>query len=585
MATAPRTRYAFDDVVVDAENYRVYKAGELRPIGPRAFDLLLDLVAHPGRVVSKQELFDRVWSGIAVTDNALTRAVKDLRWAIGDRAQAPKYIETAPRRGYRFIADARELSAERRVTVVVLGFDDLSTVPEAYMADGLAEELAAELGRVSPERLTAIGRTSAVSGRATRPWSEIGRQLDVDYVVRGSIRRERGRVRASVQLARGADDALEWIDTVDVDGVSVQRVPSSLAEAIAARVRVQLSQPPAATATRPIDPDAHAALLEGRHFLRQRTAESMVKALAAFERAVAIEPTFARAYVGAAHSHAFTLMGAARKTSALARARALVTRALALDDRLAEAHAVLALLQSADWRSADAERSLRWAIALDPNEPTARHWLAMFPLAASGRYEEALDELRRARRLDPLSLIISADIAGVYCMTRQFDRAIAQCTESLHLDPNFARAHVYLGWARLALGHHDAAVVALETASRLDRSPWTTAWLGHVYAAAGRTSQATQVLQAFLDMKETGPSERPFYVGLVYAGLGDLDHSLAWLERAVAERSLWVAGLEAFPALDPLRSNRRFRVLARRIREAAWPESTVRRGAAGPATT
>jgi TolB-like protein/tetratricopeptide (TPR) repeat protein len=443
------------------------------------------------------------------------------------------------------------------------------------MADGLAEELAAELGRACPDRLIVIGRASAASvRRGGRPWPEVSRQLDVDYVVRGSVRRSGGRVRASVQLARGADEGLAWTVTVDVDGAGVQQVQQGLAGAIADRVRVRLSERPAATPPQSIDADAHAALLEGRHFLRQRTASSMVKARAAFERALAIEPRFARAYVGAAHSHAFALAGMGPRNEALARAQALVDRALSLDDRLAEAHAVLGVLQSAGWCPADAERSFRWAIALDPSEPSARHWLAMFPLVMSGRYEEALEELRRARRLDPLSLIIGADIGGVYCMTRQFERAITQCTACLHLDANFARAHVYLGWARLALGRHDAAVVALETAARLDRSPWTMAWLGHAYGTAGRADEARAVLRDLADGADTGPGERPFFVGVVHAGIGQVDDALRSFERAVAERSFWVACLEALPTLDGLRSDARFQTLARCIRLAAWPDST-----------
>jgi DNA-binding winged helix-turn-helix (wHTH) protein len=149
-------RYIFDDVVVDAENYRVYKAGELRPIGPRAFDLLLDLLAHRDRVLDKQELLDRVWRGVAVTDNALTRAVKDLRRAIGDRARSPKYIATASRRGYRFVAEVREASRVRPITLMILPFDDLSAEPEVVQTDGLVDELTGQLRRANPDQLRAV---------------------------------------------------------------------------------------------------------------------------------------------------------------------------------------------------------------------------------------------------------------------------------------------------------------------------------------------------------------------------------------------------------------------------------------------
>jgi tetratricopeptide (TPR) repeat protein len=270
--------------------------------------------------------------------------------------------------------------------------------------------------------------------------------------------------------------------------------------------------------------------------------------------------------VGVAHSHLYYVMGHGPTTAALASARAAIDRALALDDRLAEAHSVLAVLQSADWQFAEAERSLRWAIALNPNEPSPRHWLAMFPLLVAGRFEEALDSLHRAHRLDPLSLIINADIGGVLCMTGQHERAITQCTESLRLDPHFARAHVYLGWARAALGRHDAAVVALETAARIDRTPWTRAWLGHGYGTAGRTEAATAVLREFLEAPEARRQDLRFFIAVVYAGLGDRDTALAWLARAVDERSFWAAGLGALPAFTGLRADPRFAALVERIR-------------------
>jgi tetratricopeptide (TPR) repeat protein len=404
-----------------------------------------------------------------------------------------------------------------------------------------------------------------------KPLADMARDLDVDHIVRGSVRRDERRVQVTVHLARPPDEDPQWSATFEADAPGLLEVQQRLATAIARQVQVQLVHDAGAPAPRPVDPAAHAALLEGRHFLQKRTADSVRKALAAFEGAVAREPDLARAHVGLAHCHAFHLMGHGSKAEALARARAAVDRALALDDRLAEAHTVLAVLQCADWQFAAAERSFRWAIALDPNAPGARHWLAMFPLVASGRFEEALAELRRARRLDPLSLIISADIAGVYCMTRQFERAVTQCTASLHLEPAFARAHVYLGWARVGLGRHDAAVIALETAARLDVTPWTRAWLGHAYGAAGRAADARGILRGFLEGPDADRGESPFFAGVVATGLGDADQALASFERAVDQRSLWVATLAALPPLDGLRGDRRFDALLQRIREAAWP--------------
>lgn len=564
------TRLAFDDVVVDAENYRVYKAGELRPIGPRAFDLLLYFLSHRGRVITKEELVERVWHGVAVTDNALTRAVKDLRRVTGDDARTPKHVETVSRRGYRFVADVHEMAASASVTLLVLPFDDLSAAPTPYLTEGLAEELIAQIGRADPDRLAVIGPTSArTAQREGRTTGDVGRDLGADYVIQGSVRRDDRRAQVTVQLAQVHDDTPQWTGVFDAEGSGLSNIQHSLAAAITAQIQAQITQEPGSPA-RPADPIAHAALLEGRYFFRQRTVDSVQKALASFERALAVQPDYPRALVGVARCLAFHLMGHPHRVDSLRQARQAVTRALDLDDRLAEAHSVLAVLQCADWRFADAERSLRWAVALDPNDPEARHWLAMFPLVASERFDEAIEELWRAHRLDPLSLIISADIAGVYCMTRQFDRAVTQCTECLRLDPRFARAHTYLGWARIGLGRHEAAVIALETAARLDTSPWTQAWLGHAYAVAGRESDARAVLTDLRDAPIVGGDEHPFFEGVVYAGLRDADNALASFTEAVNRRSFWIAAIGALPALDGLRLDPRFGGLLERIGAEAW---------------
>jgi tetratricopeptide (TPR) repeat protein len=420
--------------------------------------------------------------------------------------------------------------------------------------------------------MTVIGRASAAAaGALDRPWPEVGRELGVDYVVQGSVRRDERRAQVSIRVGRVADGQIVSTRPFDAELDDAVGVESRLAESISAEVRVQLADRPGEPPARPVDPDAQAALLEGRHFLRQRTAAGVEQARTAFERAIARAPGFARAYVGLAQTHANFMMGTRLASEARTQARAAVAQALALDDRLAEAHAMLAVLQCADWQFAEAERSLRWAVALDPVDSSARHWLAMFPLVVSGRYEEALVQLRRAKQLDPLSLIINADIGGVYLMTRQFDRAVTQCTESLRLDPHFARAHLYLGMARAALGRHDAAIVALETAHRLDRTPWTRAWLGHAYGTAGRTSDAEALLNSLVSDLDVSEGESPFLVGVVHAGLGKVDEALAWFDRAMVTRSFWVTTLGAFPAFDALRADPRFGGLLDRIRDSAWP--------------
>jgi TolB-like protein/tetratricopeptide (TPR) repeat protein len=563
-------RYEFDDVVVDPDNYRIYKGGILRPIGPRAFDLLLDLLVNAGRAVDKQELFDRVWKGATVTDNALTRAVRQLRQVIGDRARAPRYIETVARRGYRFAAAARCVPKSSTVRLAVLPFEDLSPTPDECFTDGLVEELITQLGQANPEQLAVTARGSATSYQASsKNLTAIGRELAVDYVLQGSVRRTGTRARLSVQLARVSDGSVSWSTSYDVEARDSLCLQENVAEHVTRQIHIRLARSGQTAQRESVDPEAHAAFLRARYFLGKRTADGLRRATEAFEEAAMRAPNMARAHVGLAQCHASSLAGLNPHGSGnVGLARAAVARALEVDNHLADAHALLGLLHAAAWDFAAAERSLRWAIALDPNDPGPRHWLAMFPLVVAGRFDEALEELTRARRLDPLSLIVHADMAAVFYLNREFDRAIAQCGTTLDLDPYFARAHLYRGLAWAATGHAKKASAAIRTAYQIDDSPWTLAWLGYARAIAGERVKAADILRRQLRRIESGRGGASHLVALVYAGLGEIGAAVTWFERAFAERSIWLPSVEHFAAFDGLRHDRRFEHLLRRVRAA-----------------
>lgn len=323
-------RYEFDDVVVDPDNYRVYKSGTLRPIGPRAFDLLLDLLGNAGRAVDKQELFDRVWKGAAVTDNALTRAVRQVRQVIGDRAQAPRYIETVARRGYRFAASARCVPKSPTVRVAVLPFEDLSPTPDECFTGGLVEELITQLGQANPEHLAVIARASAMSyPTSLKGVAEIGKGLAVDYALEGSVRRAGTRVRVSVQLVRVSDEFVVWSTSYDVEVPDSLRLQESVAEAITRQIQIRLDRSSRAASRDAVDPEAHAAFLKGRYFWSKRTADGLRRAIEAFQEAAMRAPKMARAHVGLAQCHASSLAGLhPHRSGAEALARAAVARAV-----------------------------------------------------------------------------------------------------------------------------------------------------------------------------------------------------------------------------------------------------------------
>jgi serine/threonine-protein kinase len=245
-------------------------------------------------------------------------------------------------------------------------------------------------------------------------------------------------------------------------------------------------------------------------------------------------------------------------------ARAAVRRSLELDDSLSEAHATLGALESLDSNLQAAEKAFRRAITLDPNDPTAHHWYAMHCLVDLGRFDDALVELRAAQALDPLALIVLADVAAVLYLMREPGRALEQCRRVLALDPSFARAHVYGGLVHAERGNFGEAVSAFETASRFDGSPWTTGWLGYGCGKAGRRAEAERVLADLRRMSQSG-IEVAFQEALVQTGLGEREQALESLERALTERSLGFSVARYFPVFDDMRDDRRFQRLVARI--------------------
>ncbi len=546
-------------MLVDRRNYSVVRGGEGKAIGPRAFDVLVDLLDHAGRVVEKAELIERVWQGAAVTDNALTRAIREIREAIGDAAGKPRYVETVARRGYRVIAPVRCIVAQARTMVAVLPFADLSRAPEDFFCDGLTEELITQIARINTERLGVVARTSAMAYKATRKSAgAIARELGVDYLIEGSVRREGGRVRISAQLIDARDERHVWADSYEERVGDLLRIQARTAEAVARAIRIEL--PAAGGWTRepgPIDPDAYTAYLRGRYLWNRRTAASTREAIVEFQRATEGAPAFAPAHAGLARSCASYFVGVLPRRVAEPMARAAAARALELDDRLAEGYAVLAGLESIDGHPSEAERLFRRALMLDPNDASIHHQFAMLCLVVQGRFDQALDELRAAQTLDPLALIVSSDVAVVHYCRRDAARALDQCRQVQRLDPTFARAHVYAGWVHAFVGALDEAVEEFEAARRFDDSPWTTGWLGYGYGRAGRVQEAGQVLGELRELASLG-QEVAFYEAAVHLGLDDREQSLACLDRARGERALAFEAARYLPMFDEIRGDPRF---------------------------
>jgi TolB-like protein/DNA-binding winged helix-turn-helix (wHTH) protein/Tfp pilus assembly protein PilF len=612
-------------------------ARELRKHGVRIrlpgqpFCVLSILLESPGQVVSRDEMRDKLWGSGTFVDHerSLNSAIRKLRAVLGDSQESPRYIETVPRLGYRFIAPVEEISSSgetphtgppeppssvaaaivaalsdrhwslilgipavlltllagyfmwsrarvgpqpssERLMLAVLPFENLTGDPaQDYLSDGLTEEMIGQLGRLDPEHLGVIARTSVMHYKhTTEQVGKIGRELGVQYMLEGSVRREADRVRVTAQLVQMKDQTHIWSRQYDRELKSLLSLQGEIAQEAADEIEVTLGRGHQAWAANrklasPSSYQAYDLYLKGRYFWNKRTQDGFQQAADYFQQSIANDPNYARAYAGLADT--FALMSSwsyVPQTEAIPKARAAALRALQLDDGLAEAHTSLALIAENydyDWQSA--EKEYRRAIQLDPQYATAHHWYAEC-LSFQGRFPEALEESERARQLDPLSLIIATDHAAILYFARQYDRAIEQFRAVLAMEPNFARAHMVI-YAYVEKGMFPEALAETDSWRHSDGSP-VSELEAYVYGRWGKRQQAERALAQWKRRSLVQPVAASLLVVEAYVATGRKEEALALIEKSYREHSNLVTTLKVEPALDPLRGDPRFQELLRR---------------------
>jgi TolB-like protein/DNA-binding winged helix-turn-helix (wHTH) protein/Flp pilus assembly protein TadD len=598
------------------------RSGELRKAGIRIrvqqqpLRLLEILLEHPGEVVNREELRSRIWpdENFGDFDQAVNVAVAKLRGALGDSADNPRYIETLPRRGYRFIAPvesttpdvpkaepeiraaapkipppqsrrwwalaiavaavalllmgsiyvkrrgASVIERQGRIMVAVLPFEDLSNDPnQEYFSDGLTEEMITELGRLNPEELGVIARLSAMQYKhANKGIAQIARELGVDYLVEGSVRRSDNRVRVAVQLIRAHDQAHVWADSYEREARDVLDLQRELCEDVAREVRIKLARS-RGPAPQPVSPEAHEDYLKGRFFFSKRNNNE--NALRYFQQAIEKDPNYPLPYTGLADLY--------QLSDNPQLAREAVQKALDLDDQLAEAHNSLAgLLYRADRDWAGAEREFKRALELDPNYAPAHHWYSMY-LALRGRPAEALAEARKASELDPLSPVVGANLAKKLQEAGQDDKAVAQAKKTLDLDPGSAVTHAVLGIIYQDKRMYPEAITEYQTALQLGGPPGEMrGLLGYAYAASGNRVAAEKVIG---ELKLLWPAHAHAALDLaeVFSGLGDKEKALYWLGKAEERHVTDLVEIGQDPGFAGLRNDPDFQALVKR---AGGPE-------------
>ncbi len=471
---------------------------------------------------------------------------------------------------------ARHTAVEQpgRTMLAVLPFENFTGDPgQEYFSDGLTEEMISQLGDLDPAHLGVIARTSVMHyKRSQESIPRIGKDLGVQYVIEGSVRRDSERVRITAQLIQVKDQSRLWARVYDRDLSHLLELQAEIAREVANEIEFSLS------GRRPIEPaqkaaapapgansyEAYDLYLKGRYFWNKRTVEGFRHAADYFQQAIDKDPNYGRAYAGLADT--FSLMSTwymGPQNELMPRARTAALRALAVDESLAEAHASIALIkENYDYDWAASEMEFRRAIQLYPQYATAHQWYAEF-LSWQGRFQEALAESEQSRQLDPLSPIIASDRATIFYDLRQYDAALKEIRSVLEIDPNFEHAQGVLVPCYFQLGRYDEAIDLINRWTEPEGT-WTLAWKAAVYGRSGNAEEARRAL-AKLEQVSDSRADRTATLLIAYSGTGQKERVIDLLQKAYSEHSNAVVQIKVDPMYDSIRSEPRFEDLLRRV--------------------
>jgi TolB-like protein/Tfp pilus assembly protein PilF len=501
--------------------------------------------------------------------------VKRLRAALGDDADNPRFVETLPRRGYRFIANLNgaepiaPAAKSTRLRLAVLPFANLSEDPaQEYFSDGLTEEMIAQLGSVARGRIAVIARwSSMVFKRTTQRAREIGETLRVDYLVEGGVRCAGDRVRITARLVETAGETHLWSDAYDRDLTDCLAVQTDVAARIARSLAMELT--PSVEPKAPCDSGAYQTYLKGRYYWNKPFDDGLKEAIVYYQRALDVSPSFGAAHAALARAHicrAEFYHGLPRQ--ALKEAEASALQALAIDSTLYEAHLALGdvrRMQDLDWSAAEA--SYAQAIAHNPSYESAHRAYGM-SLSVQGRHAAAIRATERACELDPLCLVVGTTAGWARYAAGDFDAAIDHCRNTIDMDPEFMPARRVLAAAYLQAGRHAEALAELESAVSLadgDSDPTLLAWLAHAKAVTGHVRDAAALIARARALERDRYVPR-YHLAMAYLALEDIETVFELLDQAWLDRDPAVAGVNVEPRFEPLRRDRRYQELLVRLK-------------------
>ncbi|MFN2453327.1 MAG: winged helix-turn-helix domain-containing tetratricopeptide repeat protein [Pyrinomonadaceae bacterium] len=591
-------QYRFGTFSIDTQERLLLREGKHVPLKQKAVETLTLLLRESPRVVEKDRFMREVWPDAFVEEGSLTVNISELRKALGGNSADKRYIETVPRRGYRFVAEVERvcLSDERpgaerdarpRITfreetvaatepiktLAVLPFVNVNSDPALdYLSDGITESIINSLSQLSPLRVLARSTVFRFKGREVDP-QQIGRELGVRALLIGRVIQLGDKLVVSTELVDTTDGAQLWGTQYNRTTSDILALQEDIASEISRNLRLKLTSAEQKQLSKRYTEDVQAyhLYLRGRYYWNKRTPETLERALEFFREAVDKDPTYALAYAGIADCYNYMgyIFGRTPPVEAMSKARAAALKALEIDDRLAEAYASLAWIKYIfEWDRDSALNNLLKAIELNSNYAPVRHVYGSYLATVWGRFDEAVAEGQKGLELDPLSLPINHIVGFVLLLARRPDEAIIQFRRTLEIDPHYTIAHYNLGYAYEYKRMYKEAIEEYLRGSELGRASEEERMLAR---RMPRPSGWKDYLKKHLDLSlAEWEAEGPwhgyaYYIARNFARLGDKENAFVWLERAYEMRSGMLIWLNIEVSFDGLRSDPRFVDLVRRV--------------------
>ena len=587
--------YKFGPYCLDLEERVLRRGNGPLTLPPKDLETLIVLVQRAGHIVDKDELLEKVWPGVFIEEGNLSRRIFNLRQVLGDGTDGQKYIETIPRRGYRFVAELQEEEpaplgvsqttatqvpeqkqaapgsnrtkalgyvaiaillvaiggvasrrfsvaghiSSQKVMLAVLPFANMSgDASNEYFADGFTEEMITQLGQVQPARLGVIARTSAMRYKSTRlSAAQICQELGVSYLLEGSVRQAGDRVRITAQLIQASDQTHLWAESYDAPLTDVLHLQQEIARRITNSLRLELLTAQAGVASDPgLKPEAYRKYLLGLNESRKGTREGGEKSTEYFQGAIALEPNNARFHAALAQAYSDSVPYYSPPLVTIPLAKEAANKALQLDPRLASAHATLgdaSLLFDWDWKAAEAE--YRRALEINPSSPEAHLGYANY-LSTLGRHEEALAQVQQVYLVDPLAVDSRTEALWIYFFSGRMEETITQARKTIELEPGAGYPHALLALAYSQMGRRRESVEAAEKAAQVSDSPGVIVVASSALARVGERDKAEKLLDRALELANSKYVCR-FLLAAAYTDLNEKEKALESLERGAREKS------------------------------------------------